>query len=270
MAEKSLEDRIKEAELAKQEAETAKLKVEEELVRKQVNAKWYAGQSLAKFTGFVLTAVALYSVLDMAFLTDIREHKSRLIKLQAEVAKAALDSLNREKKTIAKKIDRLILIAAGFHGLDSPAVLDTALKQYRMIKEEGYFDIDLNKTGSGVANDYIVKGDSVIYDTATELTWQGGNKFHKMSWDSAEAYVDTLSFAGGNWRLPTLQQAMTLMEPERQGEYYVNPLFRDTPDLWTSDKYSDTNKWTVVFYDGNCWNDHFTKPYYVRAVRLEQ
>ena len=63
MAEKSLEDRIKEAELAKQEAETAKLKVEEELVRKQVNAKWYSGQSLAKFTGFVLTAVALYSVL---------------------------------------------------------------------------------------------------------------------------------------------------------------------------------------------------------------
>ena len=84
MAEKSLEDRIKEAELAKQEAETAKLIIEGELVRKQVNAKWYAGQSLAKFTGFVLTAVALYSVLDTAFLTDIREHKSRLIKLQAE------------------------------------------------------------------------------------------------------------------------------------------------------------------------------------------
>lgn len=50
MAEKSLDDKLKEAKIAKLKEETA-------LVRKQVNAKWYAGKSLAKFSGFVLTAV---------------------------------------------------------------------------------------------------------------------------------------------------------------------------------------------------------------------
>ena len=44
MAEKSLDDKLKEAEIAKLKEETA-------LVRKQVNAKWYTGKSLAKFTG---------------------------------------------------------------------------------------------------------------------------------------------------------------------------------------------------------------------------
>ena len=91
MADESLDDKLKEAEIAKLKQETA-------LIRKQVNAKWYTGKSLAKFSGFVLTAVALYSVLDTVLFKDIREHDSRLIKLQAEVARGALDSLNRAKE----------------------------------------------------------------------------------------------------------------------------------------------------------------------------
>ena len=52
MAEKSLDDQLKEAEIAK-------LKSEEELVRKQINAPWYSGQSLARITATVLTLGAV-------------------------------------------------------------------------------------------------------------------------------------------------------------------------------------------------------------------
>ncbi len=60
MAEKSLDDQLKEAEIAKHKAETAKLKAEADLARKQVNAKWYAGKKMAAMATGVLTVVALY------------------------------------------------------------------------------------------------------------------------------------------------------------------------------------------------------------------
>jgi len=113
MAEKSLDDQLKEIQIAREQAELEKLKEETALVRKQVNAKWYTGKSLAKFTGFVLTAVALYSVLDTVFLKDIREHENRLIDLKAAVAQAALDSLNRKTTRIMTTIDSLVLDGIG-------------------------------------------------------------------------------------------------------------------------------------------------------------
>ena len=61
MADKSLDDQIKEAEIAKHKAETAKLKIEAALTRKQLNAKWYSGKSLAQITALVLTVVAVFN-----------------------------------------------------------------------------------------------------------------------------------------------------------------------------------------------------------------
>jgi len=271
MAEKSLDDQLKEAEIAKLKEETA-------LVRKQVNAKWYAGQSLAKFTGFVLTAVALYSVLDAAFLKDIKEHKSRLIKLQAQVAQAALDSLNRRKTRTITTIDSLILDGARFDFLDRPAVLDSARKQYRMIKKEGFYDERLNPDGKGITNKYEKKveaGDRVIYDDAKKLTWQGGSKFKHGTWKDGKAYVDSLntsSYAGfTDWRLPTLKEAMSVTIPGS----YMDLLFMDTPYIWTAEEYAWTDKgdasdaWVVSFQSG-CRISNIGNYQWVRAVRGRQ
>ena len=56
-----------------------------------------------------------------------------------------------------------------------------------------------------------------------------------MDWKSAKAYVDTLSYAGGGWRLPTLQEAMSLLEPEKvkveaseDDSLYIDASFKDT------------------------------------------
>ena len=117
--------------------------------------------------------MALYSVLDAAFLKDIREHESRLIQLKAQVAQAALDSLNRKKTRTTTTIDSLILDGARYPFLDTPAVLNSARKQYRMIKKEDFYDEKLNPKGKGKENNFKVqvkKGHNVIYDAATKLT----------------------------------------------------------------------------------------------------
>ncbi len=282
MAEKSLDDRIKEAELARQEAETAKLKSEDEklkeetaLVRKQVNAKWYSGRSLAQITAVALTVVALYSAVDQLFLKDIKQHESRLVQLKAEVAQAALDSLNIERKGIAATIDSLkirAIISAAFGELDSIGYA-SVLKQYNMITANNYYARRLNPDGAGIENDFevrVVEKDTVIYDAATSLTWQATTELPQLNWERAQAYVDTLTYAGfDDWRLPTLEEAMSLMEPKKNEHgLYIDPIFDMKQRwIWTADKYSASRAWYVSFIDGYCYGVDVFNNRYVRAVR---
>jgi len=282
MAEKSLDDQLKEIQIAREQAELEKVKEETALVRKQVNAKWYSGRSLGQITAVALTVVALYSAVDQLFLKDIKQKEARLAKVEAALFQAQVDSLNRKKTSTITTIDSLVL-SANFPSLDNPAVLDSALKQYRMIKKEGYYDKRLNPKGKGIANKYekrVVEGDTVIYDGAMGLTWQGGNEFPTYKWEDAKTYVDALSYAGGGWRLPTLKEAMSLMEPKkvskrrnRNDSLYVDAYFKETPYIWTADEYDWTDKgdaldvWVVHFFIGNCSINHVNFHSSVRAVR---
>lgn len=160
-------------------------------------------------------------------------------------------------------------------------MLDSALKQYRMIKKKGYFDSRLNPAGKGIENKYrkkVVEGDTVIYDAATKLMWQGGKGFPRKTWKDAKAYVDRLntsSYAGfKDWRLPTSKKEMSLMEPERVGGLYIDAPCMNTSSIWTADEYAWTDKgdastaWAVGFGFGNC--DSYLVDYgniFVRAVR---
>ena len=334
MAEKSLDDQIKEAELAKLKSEDEKVKAETALARKQINAKWYSGKSLAQITATVLTLGAVYGVVDQWILKDVRESRSTVIEAKAELAKLDLEKVEKERESIKETIASLnnkarqdsiaiekarskarqdsisarrqldkaekevanlelkqknigatldtldakvVLAAAGF-SVNDPAVFKNALKRYRMIKKEGYYDRRLNPDGKGIKNKYekkVVKGDSVIYDAATNLTWQGGNEYTTMNWTDAKAYVDSLSYAGGGWRLPTLREAMSLMEPERVEGIYIDALFKDTPYIWTADEYARTDTgdaliaWVVDFFNGYCSGSLVDSifNYHVRAVR---
>jgi len=295
MAEKSLDDRIKEAELARQEAETAKLRAEHEklkeetaLVHKQVNAKWYAGKKLAAMATGVLTAVALYGILDGIFFAPVRKQnqtveqaKERLANINARLLDARVDSLKRKQAKISATIDSLkirAVLSATFRGLDSLKYA-SVLKQYNMIKANNYYDRRLNPKGTGTENDFdddVVEGDTVIYDAATKLTWQGGSKFGQKSWQDAKNYVSSLSYAGFDaWRLPTLKEAMSLIEPKRvevattqHDSLYVDARFKDTPYFWTGEKYTALRAWVVYFSYGYCNNLDFIINYnHVRAVR---
>jgi len=92
-----------------------------------------------------------------------------------------------------------------------------------------------------------------------------------LPWERAQAYVDTLTYAGfDDWRLPTLEEAMSLMEPKKnEHRLHIDPIFDSMPEwMWTADKYSASRAWNVNFNLGNFFHyDVDGKFYYVRAVR---
>ena len=60
MAEKSLDDPLKEIQIAREQAELEKLKEETALVRQQVNAKWYSGS----FSSILIESLSQLQVID--------------------------------------------------------------------------------------------------------------------------------------------------------------------------------------------------------------
>ncbi len=148
-----------------------------------------------------------------------------------------------------------------------------------MLQDNGFYDGDWNSSASGFANVYKLQNDGkVVFDRASGLMWQQSGSAKDISYGEAKSYVKGLNrdqFAGySDWRLPTLEEAMSLMEPtEISGSLNIDPLFDNTQRwIWTSDVNSTSLAWLVNFVSGNCYtyvNDYFdfTSGGYVRSVR---
>ncbi len=144
-----------------------------------------------------------------------------------------------------------------------------------MIKYNGFFDDVHNKTASGYSNAYLLRDNGhVVYDLSCGLMWEQSGSKELMNYDMAKKYVAQLNrdgFAGySDWRLPTLEEAMTLMEPEKIKRVYIDPIFDSQQRLiWTFDLYNDSKVWCAFFACGTyCYtspNDSYNV--YVRAVR---
>ena len=130
-----------------------------------------------------------------------------------------------------------------------------------------------NPQGKGLTNDFIaLHGGQVILDRATGLLWQQSDSSEYMTLADAQKYVDDLNrqkFAGySDWRLPTLEEAMSLMEPAKNRDLYIDAKFDAKQRwIWTSDIYSAGRTWDVDFDDGFCGLYAIGLDYSVRAVR---
>ena len=74
----------------------------------------------------------------------------------------------------------------------------------------------------------------------------------------------------GDWRLPALEEAMSLMEGNRNSEgLYIDSIFVSRQEwIWTSDLYSASAAWSVDFDFGYCDSSGMeVSSSYVRAVR---
>ncbi len=100
-----------------------------------------------------------------------------------------------------------------------------------------------------------------------------------MIFEDAEKFIETLKgnrFAGyKDWRLPTLEEAMSLMEPSKNEEgLYINSVFdKKQWWIWTMDEFKGELRavWIVDFSVGYCsWNSINYSDTFVRAVRSEQ
>lgn len=144
-----------------------------------------------------------------------------------------------------------------------------------MIEFYDFFDSHKNKSGKGVTHRYETldhKGEKIVLDHATGLMWQQSGASEYMSFEKAKKYQQSSNskrFAGfDDWRLPTLEEAMSLMEREKKnGDLYIDPVFDRTQRyIWTSDKFSESSCWVAGFI-GYCNNLLVFYNYYVRLVR---
>lgn len=161
------------------------------------------------------------------------------------------------------------------------------------LKELGYFDLYNNRKGKGIKHQYkTVKrhGKKLIVDHATGLTWQQSGSKRTLTHPDAEKYIlylNNQNFAGHNdWRLPTLEEAMALMEPRVKmrmiphlirfflrilhfpGVLHIDSVFNSGQSwIWTSSKPAAGVAWIVNFTYGFCTFTTITFDAYVRAVR---
>lgn len=122
-----------------------------------------------------------------------------------------------------------------------------------------------------VKNDFEDNRNGTVTDHATDRMWQKSGSEIYMKYTKAQTYIRSLNqkrFAGyRNWRLPTVEELISLLEREKQSnKLYIDPMFDKKQDwCWSADKY---------FSDGchvnfNRGYVHYDDPYslYVRAVR---
>jgi len=106
-----------------------------------------------------------------------------------------------------------------------------------------------------------VSGDSVIIDYATGLIWHQSGSDKDMDWPEAKQWVKELNdkgYAGySDWRLPTVEEAISLMEPNiNASSLYIDPVFGAKQiGIWTGDENDSAG-----FMDG-AWSVRFTGGY---------
>lgn len=118
-----------------------------------------------------------------------------------------------------------------------------------------------------------INGNDVVIDHATGLMWHQSGSMDFMRWNGAKEWIRVLNnrgYAGfKDWRLPTLDEAVSLLESGRRNNLYIAPVFSDEQwGIWTGDKHGSLGVWSVYFSLGNVrWR---VKNRYVRPVRSLQ
>lgn len=107
--------------------------------------------------------------------------------------------------------------------------------------------------------------------------WQQGGSPDTMNFEAAKNWINDLNrkrYSGyHDWRLPTLEEAMSLLERDKMnGDLYIDLIFDSNQRwIWTCDLVQGgSSAWVVYFNDGECYDYLFDISDYVRAVRFGQ
>jgi len=180
--------------------------------------------------------------------------------------------LSENRENIIKEVRKMLLRS-------EPATLSEEQVKF-MLKEKGLFDRYWNTSGKGFNNKFelqIYKEKNVIMDYITGLMWQQSGSPDLMNYEEAKKWIQYLNQKGfasyHDWRLPSLEEAMSLMEREQKnGDLYIDPIFEKRQRwIWTSDLYKgESHAWVVDISSGRCDLGFDIFNSYVRAVRSGQ
>jgi hypothetical protein len=140
-----------------------------------------------------------------------------------------------------------------------------------MLEKYNFFDYYKNKSGN-FKNDFVDNGDGTVTDRATGLMWQKGRSDDSMVYKEAQAYARNLKLAGySDWRLPTLEELVSLLESKETNGRYIDPVFdKKQVYCWSADNRGSGGAWIVNFYYGYVLWNYLDNHSYVRAVRPRQ
>lgn len=182
----------------------------------------------------------------------------------AAVALAAVLALPQTSRLVSRSVQ---LRAA-------PAAV--SVEQARaMVAQHNFFHTRWNAAGSAAVlapERKLLGTDVVVSETHYRLMWQQRASPRPLDHDRARAYVEELNarrFAGFNdWRLPTLEEAMTLMGSGTAEDCHLHKLFdRSGPIMHTADTTDSGRNWIVYFCDGIAVPERAGFNAQVRAVR---
>ncbi|MCP4367390.1 MAG: DUF1566 domain-containing protein [Deltaproteobacteria bacterium] len=107
-----------------------------------------------------------------------------------------------------------------------------------------------------IKHEYVskdIREERVVIDNATGLMWHQSGSEESKNWEEAKDWVRDLSYAGfDDWRLPTVDEALSLLEHDKKGnKMYIDPFFDSKQyRIWTGDTNSESKKvkaWCVNF-----------------------
>ena len=99
---------------------------------------------------------------------------------------------------------------------------------------------------------YCKNANGVVYDTQTGLEWYAGPD-RDTTWDAAKSWIESLSVAGGGWRMPTRNELKGLYQ-KGVGSRNMTPLLRTTGWwVWSGETKGSSSAWFFNFYNGNVY-----------------
>jgi len=154
------------------------------------------------------------------------------------------------------------------------------LQVKNMLQKHNFFDYYRNPEGKGITHIYQIHKESlfqVVTDETTGLIWQQGGSPNFMEFEAAKKWIIDLNLKGyagfSSWRLPTLEEAMSLIEREKNNDdLYIDPVFdKEQWWIWTADQdVGGSLRWVVSFNYGNGYVSYIDTSHCVRLVRSGQ
>ncbi len=196
----------------------------------------------------------------------LREHLRKTIKEDGEVVPYDMNGV--DFSLFQKKLRAVPLQETWLRDLQPDPLND-------MLRRHQFFDQKHSPNGSGLAHIYEPRdfgSDAVVIDHATGLMWQPSGSIFSTTHASANGYLDLINhhkFAGfENWRLPTLEEAMSLMTRRVNGALHIDNVFDfQQRTIWTCDLGSPQTAFAVDYLNGTYFQVKTSERHFVRAVR---
>jgi len=235
-----------------------------------------AGERLTAAEGLLANPrylMRLRSVSDFLSAARLSERRARTNRLVAAVVTLAALALGVWFANDSQRADTPPPLRANGAKLEETEL--AALLKARMT-----FERTRNPGGSAYPNGFHTaewNRAGVVIDDVSRLIWQREGSPNALSTSGADEYVAGLNqqlHAGfGDWRLPTLEESLSLIETERRADgLYIDATFgRMQRYIWTADRDGSDERWSVDFQDASVGIGvtNFDSPQkgFVRAVR---